>query len=142
MQKIREPADIYIASDGTRFFDERACKSHEIYLESKVRPVYKYSVCLKNPDGASVELFNITSQDDFDFVLRVMKINKRICLNYDDFAEYGAGWYMFRHRRVEFLPHYIQRRVKEIQDFENVVAIEAEKVKREVDGYESRKAND
>lgn len=85
----------YVASDGQRFDDAKACLLYEDKLEVENNPVFKSRIAdMETVGGIPMTLFYVESADDIKWLQKHECItNGHLTVN--DFSEHGAGWYMF-----------------------------------------------
>ena len=86
----------YKAIDGKEFTTEADCLKHEQYLERIQHPVIKSHISnvMTFNDEHEASLYYLSSEEDFNFLIDCMGFSRRDYID-DNFAQHGAGWYLF-----------------------------------------------
>lgn len=86
---VKKYETIYVAQDGTRFYDEASAIRHDAITFAGTRYVER-GESIELPDGETwMRMFNITCQEDWDF-LYYTEWEQHICF---DNKYRGPGWY-------------------------------------------------
>lgn len=147
MRKARELVDVYIASDGSHFYNKEQCEKHELQCAKDKNPVWKYRIeDTTNPDNFSATLFYITSQEDYDFALATKYCLRQFASKKNDtFDKCGEGWYMLTTQVAryyfEFLDNYVARKAKELDDWKHSIDAEIARLNEERKKDEERTEN-
>lgn len=123
--------EIFIANDGTEFYTEKDCLSHERNCEIQAHPVFKTCVtgCCTFDEYYGIILYHLGNDEDHEFLLSTFTDRQKIHFA-DEYEKFGPGWYMYYSESGDYIyeinylknfQHYLEETKDDFNKWEDAI---------------------